>query len=433
MQGFKPFVQLQEDALPSDFFDGVELETNLKASSKRRTVYRVRSKDRDATRDDLLRRLRQAGVDANLGSSTSSVEPIDGVFDGKKFRIEVKPMSGGMGETTLNSSITELFPCIAFELKYNPENIQDFHQWLISVDPKKLTCVNSRDIAKAQETINKADTSTKFEEKMKNAIGVLKYLKEQNEDKAILNVYWGYRAKPTGVPKSHPGDIFIKYNDGKFLGVSLKAGGKKTAEPQLNTYVRPIFTAFGAIEDLNSLRSSAYSEVYSKIEGMPPLANFDGGPKGKHRDRKITEKLLKDYNKKNNSSYEKDYDKMLEMMRLGVVSLFNKDKDNSLKYIKEEILKDAPDVPTMVIKAVDDSFEEVTDRDAVGVFLPQVKFIKAEASKSSKQNWFIILESGDESLTMKMTIRTNRSGHGGQKKLGQFPTNLSVKYNGLAK
>ena len=86
---------------------------------------------------------------------------------------------------------------------------------------------------------------------------------------------------------------------------------------------------------------------------------------------------------------------------------------------------------TIVIKAIDTSYEEVTDRDAVGVFLPQVKFIRAYESKTSKQNWFIELKSGDEKLTMNMTIRTNKAGHAGQKKLGQF--SLSVKYNGLVK
>ena len=106
-------------------------------------------------------------------------------------------------------------------------------------------------------------------------------------------------------------------------------------------------------------------------------------------------------------------------------------KDKSLNYIKTEILRDAPDVPTMVIKAIGTSYEEVTDKDAVGVFLPQVKFIRSYKSKTSKQNWFIELKSGAETLTMNMSIRTNKSGHAGQKKLGQF--SLAVKYNGLAK
>ena len=116
-------------------------------------------------------------------------------------------------------------------------------------------------------------------------------------------------------------------------------------------------------------------------------------------------------------------------MRQGIVKLFNKNKDNTIKYIKTNILRDAPDVPTIVIKAISDSYEEVTDLDELGVFLPQVRFVKAYASKGSKQNWFIDLKSGDDTLTMKMSIRTNKAGHPGVKKLGQF--SLAVKYNGL--
>ena len=53
-----------------------------------------------------------------------------------------------------------------------------------------------------------------------------------------------------------------------------------------------------------------------------------------------------------------------------------------MKYIKDAILREAPDVPTMVIKAVGRDYEEVTDRDELGVFLPQVQFIKAKPSKT---------------------------------------------------
>ena len=89
---------------------------------------------------------------------------------------------------------------------------------------------------------------------------------------------------------------------------------------------------------------------------------------------------------------------------------------------------------TQVIKLSDkaaDRIKEILseDKDSLGVFLPQVKFIKAYVSKSSKQNWFIDLKSGDDTLTMKMSIRTNKAGHPGVKKLGQF--SLAVKYNGL--
>jgi len=97
-----------------------------------------------------------------------------------------------------------------------------------------------------------------------------------------------------------------------------------------------------------------------------------------------------------------------------------------MQYIKDAILREAPDVPTIVIKASGSSYEEVTDRNAVGVFLPQVEFVKAYLSSGgkSKQNWFIALLSGTEVVTLSMAVRSSTGG-----KLKQH--NLKVTYNGL--
>lgn len=409
--------------LPIDIFRGLEYSKSEKLSSSKRDVIIVRSKDRETDRDEILRNLRQAGVTANLATSNSSVDPIDGTFEGRPFRIFVKPESGGMAETTLNASITELFPCIAFEKNFKPKDAESFHQFLIDVDITKLDCVGANDQTAAKETINKADTSSKFVDKMNNAIAIHKYLTDQNKDKPIRQVYWGYRTKPVGVPSKHPGDIFLVYQDNKILGVSLKAGGKKTAEPQLNTYVNPIFKTFKQERKLAQTYSRVYKEVWGRIKGMPQERDF-------MRNRK-TQQVLRNYDRKNNKQYELDYNTYLEIMRTAVINLFNSNKKNTLQYIKTEILRDAPDVPTMVIKASGTDYAEVTDKDALGVFLPQVQFVKAYKSRTSKQTWHIELKSGKDSLTMNMSIRTNKSGHAGVKKLGQF--SLAVKYNGLSK
>ena len=154
---------LAEEELPKDIMRGLSYEKSEKQSTSKRDVYIVRSSDRETDRDEILRNLNQAGIKASLGTSSSSVDPIDGIYQNRNFRIFVKPLSGGMGETTLNSSITELFPLIAFEKKYNPRDITAFHQFLIDQDVKKLKCVSPKDIKAAEETINKADTSTKFD------------------------------------------------------------------------------------------------------------------------------------------------------------------------------------------------------------------------------------------------------------------------------
>ena len=292
--------------LPIDIFRGLEYSKSEKLSSSKRDVIIVRSKDRETDRDEILRNLRQAGVTANLATSNSSVDPIDGTFEGRPFRIFVKPESGGMAETTLNASITELFPCIAFEKNFKPKDAESFHQFLIDVDITKLGCVGANDQTAAKETINKADTSSKFVDKMNNAIAIHKYLTDQNKDKPIAQVYWGYRTKPFGVPSKHPGDIFLVYRDNKILGVSLKAGGKKTSEPQLNTYVNPIFKTFKQERKLAQTYSRVYKEVWGRIKGMPQERDF-------MRNRK-TQQVLRNYDRKNNKQYELDYNTYLEIM-----------------------------------------------------------------------------------------------------------------------
>ena len=413
---------LEEIQFPKDIFSGFDFEQTQK--SDRATVQiRVSSSDRDSDRDEILRRLKNAGIMANLKSTNSSVDPIVGEIDGTKFVINVKPKSGGMGESTLNASITELFPCIAFEKKLHPKNYIDFMEKIMSVDLKSLKCIGGSDMKAAQETVNKAESSSKYQDKMENALAILDFINDQHKDKPIKQVYWGYRAKPAGVPKGHPGDMFIQYRDNKMLGVSLKAGGKKTKEPQLNTYHKAIFSNqrggpdFNDKKGLEELTKMTYSQVYSKIKGVPPLATFD------NKDKSKTVKLIDKLPRKKADDMYNEY---LEIIRQGLIKRFNKDKKQSLKYIKDAILREAPDVPTIVIKAIGRSYEEVTDRDELGVFLPQVQFVKARISKSSKQNFLLDLKSRNETVTLLMTTRSSSGG-----KLKQW--SLKVTYNGIAK
>ena len=427
MLKFKEFISEQVNV--SDFPEEVfgKLPVEKKSQNSKTAVFVVRSNDRLNDRDEIARNFIQAGITAQIRqSSGQSVDPIfiDSGFE-TKVVILIKPLSGGVGETTLNSSITELFPAIAWETRYNPTgSVQDFYDHILQQDPQKLSCVNPKDVKAAVETIQKASESSKFEEKMMNAMGVLKYIKDEESQKGIKMVYWGYRAKPKGVPKNHPGDIFIEFVDKTILGVSLKAGGKKTKEPKLNTYVNPVFNAFGESRLVKSLSEDLWDRVYSEIEGIPSKKTYDAS------DRRKTSKVLIDLFAKDPKKYETLYDEHLEICRKAVVDLFNIDKTKSLGYIRSEVLRDAPEVPTKVIKAFKTEYEEITADDELDVFLPLVRFIKAYPSQNSKQNWFVDLESKNSILTMEMSIRTNKAGNAGAKKLGQF-FNLAIKYNSL--
>ena len=450
MLRFKEY--LVENSIPDnikDVLSGLKYEIDNKKSSSGRTIIIVRDNDRIDTRDDFFKSLKDAGISAEIKDyASSSIEHIwlkdkfEDSEDNKNKTIIVvfKSAAGGMQETTLNSSITELFPCIAWENGWaNPTSVDDFYQKLITVDTNTLKCVGSQDREAAKETIAKAPDSSKYQTKMENALGILKYLRIQNKQSPIKSILWGYRAKPSGVDEKHPGDMYITFKDNKVLGVSLKAGGKSTHEAKLNTYVNPVWDAFGKQSDLVKLRKTLHKKVYSKIPAqtpkrgeplkMPSETEYDTG-----KGRKITGQLLKTFKDNNSKDYETRYDEQLEIMRKAIIDLFNKNPKQSFKYIKENILRNAPDVPTIVIKGVGDDFQQVTDDDEVGVFLAITKYIVAYKSTKSKQNWHIDLVSGGgkETLTMNMVIRSNKGGHAGVKKLGQY-YNLSVKFNSVAK
>ena len=78
---------LSEDIdFPSEILDGFEF-TQTDKSPKARVQIKVVSDDRDTDRDEILRRLKNAGISANITSTSSSVDPIDGNHDGRNFRI----------------------------------------------------------------------------------------------------------------------------------------------------------------------------------------------------------------------------------------------------------------------------------------------------------------------------------------------------------
>ena len=139
-----------------------------------------------------------------------------------------KAAKGGMQQTTLNSSITELFPAIAFEKKIDPKLVSDvFYNRIVSAHNEKLGVYKNKTASDAgKDIIDKATTSSKFDDKVTNAKAITRFLNEENKRKAIKKVVWGYRnnTKPEGVNPNHKGDIFAVFDDGGILGISLKAG-----------------------------------------------------------------------------------------------------------------------------------------------------------------------------------------------------------------
>ena len=135
-----------------------------------------------------------------------------------------------------------------------------------------------------------------------------------------------------------------------------------------------------------------------------------------------------DYKQDHPKQYDELYDTMLEMCRNAVIATVNKNKADTEKYLIKQVLKKDENVPLVVVKAYGTSYKMVTDEDKLEQFLPRAKTITARKSDSSKQDWFIDLKAGSDTLTMKMAIRTNKPEP--NNKLAQG-FNLAIKFNGL--
>ena len=325
-------------------------------------------------------------------------------------------------DTTLNASITELFPAIAFNLKYKPSSVEDFKKFLYKLNINRAkSSFDRKDADAAKLVIEKLPSmDEKFlKTKMENAIGITNYLYDLNSTKPIKNVVWGYRAKPKGVPNNHAGDIFIFFKDGDIIGVSLKAGTKKSKEPLKNTYVGTQYKKLGI--DTKSLESDLWNRVYSKIPGVNDVANKNNFVKNKE----VT-KLYVDYYVENETDANELYREMLIVCRQHMCNVINKmDNDTFIDWVKEtfNLQRKGEKVPLIMVKAVGNKAEQKGD-DIVDL-IPLINKHHAYLNKNSVQEYLIDIFTPEDKKTLKMTIRSDsgvraEKGTSGQGRLGQY-------------
>ena len=410
----------------SKFDRAIGVGYEVKKASTKTTTIIVRSPtaERAKTRKDIETKLKRARISFVGEMSGGSIGQTRVTFGNHQVIITYKPAAGGggMSETTLNATITELFPALAFMAKKKFSNAKQFYDF-VKTSKDKSVYLSRRDQDQGKKFIDQAGGSSKFDDKMDAAIGILKYLYDENAKAPIQKVIWGYREKPKGVPDSHKGDIFIQYKSGEMKGVSLKAGTAKTKEPLLNTFVNKMFDEFNDERGKVALKKEVYDKIHNKL-GLPQ--DWDSRANSKESKEKIQDILRKtpDY-------YNEKYDEMLELCRQAVIKRVKQDKKATLKYIEEVVIGKADNVPLEVVKAVGGGrYQYVTDDEDLAIFLPTVTAVDAEASGSSKQNWTIILKNKTDSITMNMSIRSNKSAP--DNKLAQG-FNLAIKFNGMAK
>ncbi len=172
-----------------------DMDTKSATSKTTTVIIRVPNNDRTKTKNDLEKKLVKSGYMVASKRGGGSIGTTSISFPKHNIDITYKSLSGGMSETTLNSTITELSPAIAFmkKKKYgvNDVDVEKYYSFLKENAKLPKVYVNQTDMKSGEDFIKSFKTSSKFKEKMKNAIQVTKYLYEIDHEKPISRVYWG--------------------------------------------------------------------------------------------------------------------------------------------------------------------------------------------------------------------------------------------------
>ena len=339
-----------------------------------------------------------------------------------------KNKSGGMQESTLNASITELFPIIAFDKKI-PEKLteQKFYTEIQKAyDPKSKVFLGTNDNKQGKKFIDDAVHSSKFKEKIINAKAALGYINQQAKGKPIKQVYWGYRKKPNGVNPSHRGDIFIEYTDGKMVGLSVKAGATGTKEPKYNTYVSVVMKeGYKDEATYQKWQKESYDQYYKKVPNIPKFSFYG-------REQMVAAVANLEVN--DSKYYNELYDEQLDWLRGKLIAYMLKNPEKTKKWLLNDVAAVDNKVPTLLLKLQGDKATVEDDENILAECVQRSKKgadgLSIEKSKTSKQNIIVTLTCRDHDTHFEFAVRTNQVGI--NHKLGQF-IRLAFKYNGVVK
>jgi hypothetical protein len=360
-------------------------------------------------------------------------------------------LSGGQ-QTTVNSTITELFPALCFNNGYRPKNPEDLEDFINSLDLSSMksrkTFVTESNLKAGKEFVVLKDRirPEMRKEKIQNAYAITEFIFETHKNKKIDKVVWGYREKPKGIPSNHAGDIFIFFKEKSYpavAGISLKAGSEKSSEPKLNSYVKTTLTKpmwlKSSPKAVPELKKELWEKVYSKIPSLPKSINADNyfqsvGTKEATKPNPLLIEKMIDFFEADPKRFDELYGVMNKVCREKLCEVINKDIKAAKEWIGQEfrLEKKGEEVPLVLVKAIKTKYE--TAGDPLADLLPVAKTIKAYLNTSSVQEWFIDVSDGKKKLTLLMTIRSDSEFRRAKPKgkLGSF-VGLKLLYRGIKK
>ena len=111
------------------------------------------------------------------------------------------------------------------------------------------------------------------------------------------------------------------------LGISLKAGGAKTREPKLNTYVsKTIEVAFKDPTTYQKWQKESYDTFYTKVPNIPEFSLYG-------KAQMVT--AVADLEADDPDYYNELYDQQLEWLRDKMIEYLQKDANKTKTWLKQ--------------------------------------------------------------------------------------------------
>jgi hypothetical protein len=427
MLKFKDFVNhINESTKGSDYEDIIEFAKSVsqkpvKSEGKTTQKFSIYLKDRDSEYQKIVNKLTEMGLDPKeVHMSGSSFPQTEFFIDGVKIRFIYKP-TGGSAITTINSTITELTPCILFSYgykgSYDTKQIMNFLR-----EQKDLSlCVLKDDQTKAFSDIDSFEDSPMFEDKMLNAWAVFRWLLNENQKSKIDKVFWAYRAKPEGVPKNSRADIVIfgEYN----YGVSLKAGSTKNAK------FRKFSTTFYEFCDIMpDTLDKTKSEVFETIIS-PFLVEFVNVHKEYEKDikkiddrnytmyrkstpqSKLLEEIYRIVKKEDKNKIDELFYKIQLHIKSVIVERIKNEPDSWKSVMYDKLGLDTVFAVRTLVAIKDATHEEITDNeDNMKAIIDETPDFEPKGDYSDKKRFTLVLGHNETKKVVNFDVWSSEGG-----------------------
>ena len=148
---------------------------------------------------------------------------------------------------------------------------------------------------------------------------------------------------------------------------------EKTAEPKLNTYVKPIYDYYG--------KSNEYEKLKDKL--WPQYKIIPGVEESDYRMWGTQALALKTYQfeQTDEATYNELYDKNLAIIKEELIKLLNSDFAKTKDWLLEKVAQQQQDVPLVVVKATERMARRDKSSDMLVEALASVQKNTGDATK----------------------------------------------------